>query len=85
VPGQVIEVNDGAVLGRAERVEVVVADATVSAEHARLARVGRTWLVSDLGSTNGTRINEAPVKGDMPLAVGDVLGLGDVRLKVLPR
>jgi FHA domain-containing protein len=84
-PGQIIEVADGAVLGRAERVEVALADAAVSGEHAQLMRGDRTWLVRDLGSTNGTRVNNAPVKGDMPLATGDVLGLGNVRLKVLPR
>jgi hypothetical protein len=83
--GQVLEVANGAVLGRAERAEVVLTDMAVSAEHARLARVGRVWVVSDLGSTNGTRVNDVAVHGEMPLAHGDVLGLGNVRLKVVAR
>jgi hypothetical protein len=83
VAGEVLEVADGAVLGRAARAHVVVADATVSGEHARVARVGRAWVVSDLGSTNGTRVNDSPVDGERRLADGDILALGNVRLKVV--
>jgi pSer/pThr/pTyr-binding forkhead associated (FHA) protein len=57
----------------------------VSAEHARVFRVGRAWVVTDLGSTNGTRVNETAVNGEMPLAATDVLTLGSVRLQVVTR
>jgi hypothetical protein len=83
-PGALIDVPDGATLGRAGRASVVLADPTVSAEHARLERRdGNVWLVVDLGSTNGTLVNQAQVEGDAALAPGDVLGLGNVRLKVV--
>jgi hypothetical protein len=82
-PGQLIEVGHGAVLGRSGQAAVVLADSAISGEHARVMRVGRAWLVSDLDSTNGTRVNDAPVRGEMPLVQGDVLQLGNVRLKVL--
>ena len=82
--GQAIDLHDGALLGR-QRADLTIADPGVSAEHARITRVGRAWVVSDLGSTNGTRVNDAPVDGDMPLAHGDVLSLGNVRLQVLAR
>jgi FHA domain len=83
-PGGLIEVPDGATLGRAGQASVVVSDPTVSAEHARLERLaGNEWLVVDLGSTNGTLVNQALVHGDAALAPGDVLGLGNVRLKVV--
>jgi hypothetical protein len=81
--GELIEVPDGATLGRAERANVVVPDPTVSAEHARLERLGDGWVVVDLGSTNGTLVNQALVQGDAALGPGDVLGLGQVRLKVV--
>jgi hypothetical protein len=84
-PGDVIDVSDGAVLGRTDQADLVVSDATVSVEHARVRRIGRVWVISDLGSTNGTHINESPVNGDTPLAAGDVLRLGNVRLKVVAR
>ncbi len=83
--GQLVELADGAVLGRSARAEVVLADSSVSAEHARVFRVGRAWVVTDLGSTNGTQVNETPVHGEMPLAANDVLTLGSVRLQVVTR
>jgi predicted component of type VI protein secretion system len=83
--GRVSQVPDGATLGRAQRADVVVADPTVSAEHARISRAGRGWVVTDLGSTNGTRVNDARVDGETRIAPGDVVVLGNVRLKVLAR
>lgn len=82
--GQAIELHDGALLGR-QRADLTITDPAVSAEHARISRVGRAWVISDLGSTNGTRVNDSPVEGDMPLAQGDVVGLGNVRLQVVAR
>ena len=83
--GQVIDLADGATLGRSAGAEVVIADPAVSAEHARVFRVGRAWRVTDLGSTNGTRVNETPVNGEVGLAADDVLTLGSVRLRVVRR
>ena len=82
-PGGVLAVADGAVLGRAERASIVVADPTVSAEHAQLHKHGDGWVVADLGSTNGTRLNQQPVQGTAPLGPGDELDLGNVRLRVV--
>jgi hypothetical protein len=84
-PGGLIEVADGATFGRAERANVVVADPAVSAEHARLQRMRGEWVIADLGSTNGTLVNQALVHGEATLVPGDVLGLGNVRLKVVGR
>jgi hypothetical protein len=81
-PGQVFELTDGAVLGRAETAQVRLLDVAVSSQHARLSRVGRTWVLTDLGSTNGTLLNDVPVDREARLQAGDVLALGNVRLKV---
>jgi hypothetical protein len=83
--GQVLALDDGATLGRAERASLVLADPAVSAEHARLTRADRTWVVVDLGSTNGTLVNQGLISGEAALRPGDVLGLGKVRLKVVGR
>ncbi len=82
---QIIEIGEGTTLGRGDRADVALGDTAISAQHARLSRKGRTWVVTDLGSTNGTRVNDALVTGQAALAEGDVLGLGTVRLQVLPR
>lgn len=84
-PGEVIAVADGTTLGRGDQADVVLADTAVSAEHARVHRVGRRWVVTDLGSTNGTRVNDAVVHERTALAEGDVLAVGTVRLQVMPR
>ena len=83
--GQILEVGDGMTLGRGGRADMVLGDTAISAEHAQVSRVGRKWVVTDLGSTNGTRLNDALVNGRAASAEGDVLGLGTVRLQVLPR
>jgi hypothetical protein len=82
IAGQVLAASDGATLGRAERAELVVADSAVSAEHARLSRIGHEWVVRDLGSTNGTLVNDARVNAQTRLHHGDVLALGSVRFTV---
>ena len=85
-PGSILDLADGAVLGRAEGRDVVVlADPAVSSQHARLARRGTRWVVIDLGSTNGTLVNQELVADETGLATDDVLGLGKVRLRVLER
>lgn len=83
--GQLVVVADGATLGRAEEANIVVTDSAVSAEHARLERINGRWMVHDLGSTNGTLVNQALVDKGAALRPGDVLGLGNVRLKVVGR
>lgn len=82
-PGVVLTVPAGATLGRTERAHVVLADPTVSGEHARLDCAAGQWIVSDLGSTNGTLVNQQPVEREAPLGTGDVLSLGNVRLRVV--
>jgi hypothetical protein len=79
---QVLCLGPDAVLGRAREAAVTLADETVSSQHARLLRVNDTWLLRDLGSTNGTLLNGQPLGGDARLAPGDVLSLGRVRLEV---
>jgi hypothetical protein len=81
-PGQLLAVPDGATLGRSERASLVLADPAVSAEHARIALRDGAWVLADLGSTNGTRVNQALVQGEAALLPGDVVSLGNVLLKV---
>ncbi len=82
-PGTTLEVRDGSAIGRGPDAGLSLPDATVSIQHARVEWAGGRWTVRDLGSTNGTRVNEAAVHAATALTPGDVLGLGEVRLKVL--
>jgi hypothetical protein len=71
-----------ATIGRDVNNAVVVEDQFVSAEHAILTFRGRAWYVEDLDSTNGTFVNGSPVDGVSPLGFGDVVQVGQVRLRL---
>jgi hypothetical protein len=71
-----------ATIGRDVNNSVVVEDQFVSAEHAILTFRGRAWYLEDLESTNGTFVNGAPVEGVTPLGFGDVIQIGQVRLRL---
>jgi hypothetical protein len=67
------------VIGRLPECGVVLADSNVSRRHAELRRAGDTVVLTDLGSTNGTRVNGAPVR-ERILASGDEVSVGSTRL-----
>ena len=67
-------------IGRSETNTIVLSDPSVSAEHALVSyRLGR-WWVEDMGSTNGTLVNDMRIEQPTVLATGDVLRLGAVLL-----
>ncbi len=71
-----------ATLGRDVNNAIVLEDDFVSTTHATLTYRGRTWYVEDAGSTNGTFVNGSAVDGLAPIAFGDELQLGQVRLRL---
>ena len=70
-----------ATLGRADDNQVVLADDCVSACHARIDRRDGEWWLTDLESRNGTQLNDLPVSKPVPLADGDVIGIGRAQLR----
>jgi hypothetical protein len=71
-----------ATIGRDVNNAVVVEDQFASAEHAILTFRGRAWYIEDMGSTNGTFVNGSPVEDVVPLGFGDVIQVGQVRLRL---
>jgi diguanylate cyclase (GGDEF)-like protein len=59
----------------------VIQEASVSRQHAQFVLIGDQVAVEDLGSSNGTFLNDAPVKQQTPMKDGDIVRLGTVLLK----
>jgi hypothetical protein len=74
-------------IGRAPGCHFVLTDLTVSRVHAELYRSesGEGWLISDLGSMNGTRVNGWRLTGPAPLRPGDQVGFGNLTFVVASR
>jgi FHA domain-containing protein/uncharacterized protein DUF1707 len=64
-------------IGRAPTCDFTVSDISVSRWHARLHKEDTTWLLQDLGSTNGTRVNGWRVTATVPVRPGDQLAFGN--------
>ncbi len=77
-PGMRYDVSGGATLGRGD-VEIVLEDAFASSRHARIEPQGGAVVLEDMGSTNGTYLNEELLRGPQPLHAGDRIRIGDSR------
>jgi pSer/pThr/pTyr-binding forkhead associated (FHA) protein len=67
-------------IGRADYNDIVLADESVSSQHAKLTRREGLWILTDLGSTNGTLVDGERIEEDTPLAPGNFVRFGDVQL-----
>jgi pSer/pThr/pTyr-binding forkhead associated (FHA) protein len=73
--------NEGPItIGRLPECSIVVEDANVSRRHAEVRRDGPDVVVSDLGSTNGTRVNGAQVR-TRRLNDGDEITVGRTSIR----
>jgi len=81
--GVVFDIQGVATLGRAHTARVVLDDTSVSAHHAMLRPFEGGWAIEDLGSRNGTLVNGRPATTQLPLACGDAIQLGRVRLRLM--
>jgi hypothetical protein len=61
---------------------IIVSDAAASRRHMRIRPTADGLLVADLGSTNGTTVNDVRIEGETLVRVGDVIGVGLVRINV---
>jgi FHA domain len=80
--GTAYDLSGGAILGRGD-VEIRLDDPFASSRHARISRQGHVLVIEDLGSTNGTYLNEEPLGGPQPLHPGDRIRIGDSEFSYL--
>jgi hypothetical protein len=76
-PGMIYDLDGDLVLGRGERAEIRLEDPFASSRHARVYEQGNIVVIEDLGSTNGTYLNEELLETPRPLHPGDRVRIGD--------
>jgi hypothetical protein len=64
------------IVGRQSDCDLCIPDGKLSREHLEIERIGYNFIVSDLGSSNGTTLNGANLSGRVALSNGDRLNLG---------
>jgi hypothetical protein len=69
-------------IGRADACQIKLPDTYVSSFHARIYRRDGSWYVEDLGSTNGTYLNQKRVTAPAELRAGDRLKIGKTTLEL---
>lgn len=69
-------------IGRADGCAIRLQDTYVSQVHARLAGKNGAWYVEDLGSTNGTYLNDRRVVAPIEVRAGDVVRVGKTVLEL---
>ena len=72
--------GDRFTIGRDASCDLAISDMTVSRQHAQLERTPEGWLLSDLESTNGTRVNGWRVRGQVPVRAGDLVSFGNLEV-----
>jgi hypothetical protein len=70
----------GATIGRSRQCDIVLNDPNVSRQHAELRARGGSWVLSDLGATNGVVLNGRRIDAPEPVRPGDRIELGTSRL-----
>ena len=78
-----VEVEDAVTIGRSQDCDLMLQDNYLSSRHARVANDGGDLSIEDLGSTNGTYVNQELVKGRVHLERGDIVQVGGVLFEVV--
>lgn len=69
-------------IGRAADNTISIEDKTLSAHHCRLSHHGGQWWLEDLGSRNGTMVNELIVEEPLVVTYGDFITMGRVEFRL---
>ena len=81
--GERVDVETGVTIGRSGECDLALQDSYLSSRHARVANDEGDLSIEDLGSTNGTYVNQELVRGRVHLERGDVVQVGGVLFEVV--
>jgi pSer/pThr/pTyr-binding forkhead associated (FHA) protein len=77
-----MRLSGATVIGRAAECELRLDDTYISQQHARLFGRNGAWYVEDLGSTNGTFVNEQKLAAPAMVQPGDRIRVGTTVLEL---
>ncbi len=80
-PGDRFDAYGETSIGRSPGCDIPITDRFASSLHARVFSGQGGYYLEDMGSTNGTFLNEAPVEGAVPLDDLDVIRIGEASLR----
>ncbi|MBM7052278.1 DUF3662 and FHA domain-containing protein [Rothia sp. ZJ1223] len=81
INGELYSINSfPVVLGRGRTADITVEDAGVSRRHLEIDERDGTYIASDLGSTNGSQLDGAPLIGRREISNGSVISMGRARI-----
>ena len=80
--GRAYELKDEQTVGRAAGCQITLDDTYVSQLHARIFTKDGAWFVEDLGSTNGTFVNEQQLAAPAMLQPGDTVRVGQTTMEL---
>jgi pSer/pThr/pTyr-binding forkhead associated (FHA) protein len=69
-------------IGRGQSCDIRLTDTYASTAHARITKRNGAWMVEDLGSTNGTYLNQRRVTSPATLSPGDRIRVGKTTLEL---
>lgn len=81
--GSIIPIGDILTLGRKADNSIVMDDKYVSSHHLKIYIRNNRYIIEDLESTNGTKINDARIENTAVLNVGDVIKVGTAVFKMI--
>lgn len=75
-------VGDEIILGRAPSCDIAIGHKSISRRHMRIAVEGDHFIAEDLGSQNGSRINNKRINGPTPFRIGDKIQMSEFTIEV---
>jgi pSer/pThr/pTyr-binding forkhead associated (FHA) protein len=69
-------------IGRAKECNLRAGSEAISRRHCAITRSDGRWMVRDLGSRNGTHVNDVKIDSEVPLKIGDELRVGPLKFRI---
>lgn len=81
--GGILPIVDNLTMGRKSDNTVILDDKYVSSHHIKIYKKNNAYVLEDLESTNGTKINNVKIKNTVALKSGDIIKVGTAIFKLI--